>query len=83
LTLLLNQNGKSIQDVGVNDLPDVLEEPRLSLNLNYRWRFAKGLEFSAKATNLLNSEVKFSQGGQIFQQYRRGTEVEARLEWTF
>lgn len=83
VTLLLNQNGKSIQDVGVNDLPDVIEQPRPSLNLNYRWRFAKGLEFTAKANNLLNSDVKFTQGGQVFQSYRRGTEIEAGIDWRF
>ena len=83
VTLLLNQNGKSIQDVGVNDLPDIIEEPRLSLNLNYRWRLAKGLEFNAKVKNMLNSDVKFTQGGQVFQGYRRGIAIEAGLDWSF
>jgi TonB-dependent receptor len=83
VTLLLNQNGKSIQDVGISDLPDVIQEPRLNLNLNYRWRLAKGLEFKAKVNNLLNSDVKFTQGGQVFQSYRRGTEIEAGIDWSF
>lgn len=83
LTLLLNQNGRSIEDVGVNDLPDVIQQPRLSLNLTYRWRLAEGLEFKAKVNNLLNSPVKFTQGGQVFQSYRRGTEIEAGIDWRF
>jgi len=83
VTLLLNQNGKSIEDVGINDLPDVIQEPRLSLNLNYRWRLAKGLEVSAKVNNLLNSRTEFTQGGQVFQRYRRGTEIEAGIDWSF
>lgn len=83
LTLLLNQNGRAIQDVGVNDLPDVIEEPRLSVNLSYRWQFATNLELGLKLNNLLDRPTRFTQGGQVFQEYRRGIGFEAGLDWSF
>lgn len=83
LTLLLNQNGPSIQDVGVNDLPDVVEEPRASLNLRYRRQLAEGLELALKLDNLLDRPTRFTQGGQVFQEYRRGIGFEAGLDWSF
>lgn len=82
-TLLLNQNGESIQDVGIQGNPDVIEEPRLSLNFNFRYEFLDDVVFKFKAVNLLDSDVEFTQGGQIFQRYRRGAEFEAGINWNF
>lgn len=83
VTLLFNQNGESIQDVGVSGLPDVIEEPRLSVDLNYRYEHSDAFTFRVKAKNLLDSDVEFTQGGQTFQQYNRGVELEAGVDWNF
>jgi outer membrane receptor protein involved in Fe transport len=83
VTLLLNQNGESIQDVGIQGNPDIIEEPRLSLNLNYRFEVLDDLVLKFKAVNLLNSDVEFTQGGKVFQGYRRGAEFEAGFDWKF
>jgi TonB-dependent receptor len=83
VTLLFNQNGESIQDVGVSGLPDVIEEPRLSVDLNYRYEHSDTVTFRVKTKNLLDSDVEFTQGGQTFQQYNRGVELEAGVDWTF
>jgi hypothetical protein len=83
LTLLLNQSGDTIVDVGVSGQPDVLLEPRLDLNLVYRYTLSDRFTFRAKLENILDSKVEFTQGGNIFQQYKRGYEVKAGFDWTF
>lgn len=83
VTLLLNQNGESIQDVGTEGNPDIIEEPRLSLNFNYRYEVLEGFAVKFKAINLLDSEVEFTQGGKVFQRYSKGTELEAGIDWKF
>lgn len=83
VTLLLNQNGESIQDVGIQGNPDIIEEPRLSLNFNYRYEVLEDLAVKFKAINLLDSEVEFTQGGKVFQRYSKGVELEAGIDWSF
>ena len=83
VTLLLNQNGKAIQDVGILDLPNIIEQPRLSLNMNYRYELMQDFAIKFKATNLLDAKTEFSQGGKTFQSYRRGIELEAGFDWNF
>ena len=83
LTVLLNQNGKSVADVGVSGQPDVLMEPRLDLNVVYRFDFSEVLTLKAKLENLLDDEVKYTQGGQIFQMYSRGPTLQFGLDWQF
>lgn len=82
-TLLLNQSGESIEDVGVSGAPNVLQKPRLSLNFNYRYDFTDALSLKFKANNLLDSDYEFTQGGQVYQRYQRGVELEAGIDWTF
>ena len=81
LTVLLNQNGKSIADVGVSGQPDVFLEPRLDLNVVYRFDISNGLTFKAKLENILDDEVKYTQGGKIFQVYNRGPSIQLGIDW--
>ena len=83
LTLLLNQSGETIVDVGVSGQPDVILEPRLDLNLVYRYALSDDFVFRVKAENILDEAVEFTQGGNIFQGYKRGFELKAGFEWTF
>lgn len=83
LTLLLNQSGDTIVDVGVSGQPDVILEPRLDLNLVYRYSLSDTFTFRMKLENLLDSELEFTQGGNIFQSYKRGYEVKAGFDWEF
>lgn len=83
LTVLLNQNGKSIADVGVSGQPDVFLEPRLDLNVVYRFDISDSLTLKAKLENLLDDEVEYTQGGQVFQVYNRGPSVQVGLDWQF
>ena len=83
LTVLLNQNGKSIADVGVSGQPDVFLEPRLDLNVVYRFDISDSLALKAKLENLLDDEVEYTQGGQVFQIYNRGPSIQVGLDWQF
>ena len=83
LTVLLNQNGKSIADVGVSGQPDVFLEPRLDLNFVYRFDISDSLTLKAKLENLLDDEVEYTQGGQVFQVYNRGPSIQVGLDWQF
>lgn len=83
VTLLLNQSGETIVDVGVSGQPDVILEPRLDVNLVYRYALNDDFVFRIKAENILDDAVEFTQGGNIFQGYKRGFELKAGFEWTF
>ena len=83
VTLLINQNGESIKDVGILGNPDVIEEPRLDVNLVWRWDVTENFSFRAKVDNILNDEVEFTQGGQTFQGYTSGTEFQLGVDWIF
>jgi hypothetical protein len=58
-------------------------EPRLDLNVVYRFDFSEVLTLKAKLENLLDDEVKYTQGGQIFQMYNRGPTLQFGLDWQF
>ncbi len=75
LTILLNQNGDTIADVGVNGQADVILEPRLDLIVNYRWYFADAWQLVVKGENLLDEPVEFTQAGNIFQSWKTGREL--------
>lgn len=83
VTLLINQSGETIVDVGLSGLPDVVEEPRFDLDLNYKAFLTESLVFKAKAGNLLDETVEFTQGGQVFQEYKQGVTLEAGIDWNF
>ena len=82
-TLLLNQSGKAIKDVGISGRPDVIEQPGLDLKLNYKYQFTDALLLKASVDNLLNEAVEFTQGGEIFQRYKQGMEFKLGLDWSF
>ncbi len=83
LTVLLNQVGDTIVDVGVSQQPDIILEPRLDLTVNYRWYFADNWQFIFKGENLLDEEVDFTQGGNTFQQFKTGRQYTFGLNWNF
>jgi len=82
-TLLLNQNGDTIADVGVNGQADVILEPRLDLIVNYRWYFTDSWQLVVKGENLLNAPVEFTQAGNIFQSWETGRELTLGLNYDF
>jgi TonB-dependent receptor len=83
LTVLLNQNGESIKDVGILGNDDVIEESRLDINMIYRYELSESFTLRAKVNNLLNDDVEFTQSGETFLGYKRGVEFQLGLDWVF
>ena len=79
LTVLFNQNGDTIADVGIDGQADIILEPRLDLILNYRWFFTDTWQLVVKGENLLDEEIEFSQGGLVFQSWQTGREFSLGL----
>jgi outer membrane receptor protein involved in Fe transport len=82
-TLLFNQSGDTIVDVGVSGQPDVIEEPRLDVDLNYKYYISDTLTFRIQIQDLLDTDIEFTQGGRIFQKYNTGQRFQAGVDWNF
>jgi TonB-dependent receptor len=83
VTLLFDQVGDTIVDVGVSQQPDIILEPNLGVTLNYRWYFADDWQFFFKGENLLDEEVEFTQGGNTFLEFTTGRQYSVGLNWNF
>ncbi len=83
--LLFNYQGRRITDVGSFGLPDIYEEgyPRLDavlvqpLGASRKW----GLKVSAE--NLVDREVRYTQGGEPFRTYKNGRVFGVTLSYSF
>jgi len=83
LTLLLNQNGDTIVDVAPFGQPDIVQEPTLSVDLNYTFYFADDWQFNLSGKNLLNDEIEYTQGGQLWREYKTGRVYEVGFQRSF
>ena len=61
--------------------PDIIFEPRLEANLVYKLDLTDAITVKAKVDNLLNSEVEYTQGGQPYQIYEKGTKFSVSVDW--
>ena len=82
-TVLFNQSGDTIVDVGVSGQPDIIEEPRLDIDLNYKYYISDALTFRVQIQDLLDTDIEFTQGGRIFQKYNTGQKFQAGVDWNF
>lgn len=83
ITLTFNRVGRRLETAGANQLPDIFREPESYLNLTYGWQFVEKGELKFKASNLLNPEIKFSQGGKTDRIYQRGVTLSTSIKWSF
>ncbi|MEE4278387.1 MAG: TonB-dependent receptor [Halieaceae bacterium] len=83
LTLLYNHNGSSIADVGIFGLPNVVLEERGELNLVYRYDISDTAMLSARIENIFDAAVEYTQGGDLFQVYDKGTAFQLGINWDF
>ena len=61
--------------VGADSAPDVVEEARGRLDMLFRYNttlFSTETEFEAKAANLTDEEVEWTQGGNLYERYSPG-----------
>ena len=81
LTVLLNLSGDRISEVGQGDLPDILQEGVPLLSLTYKYDVNDKLTFKAKADNLLDSEIRRTQGGQLQSEFSTGAVFQIGFEY--
>ncbi len=84
--LLYNYTGEKVSFVGANGLPDVLEEPRGTVDLAYTQRFdLAGIDWTVKASaeNLTDEPWEFTQAGQPWTYFEPGVKLGLSLGLTF
>ncbi|WP_423928397.1 TonB-dependent receptor domain-containing protein [Dokdonella sp.] len=79
--LLWSRFGSRISEVGVQGQPDVYEESYNSLDFIWRHFINDNWRTTFRLRNLLDSEVRFTQGGLDTRLYQKGREVLFSLEW--
>ncbi len=83
-TLSYNRFGGRISNVGVRGAPDIYEEAFNQLDFVYRQNLPwSGWTIKARARNLLDPKVEFTQGSGVTREYRKGRELQLGVEWKF
>lgn len=72
VNLLYNVFGARIAEVGADGAPDVYEQPVHQLDLSLRQELGRGFALTFDAQNLVDPEVRFTQGGETVSTHRRG-----------
>lgn len=75
MAVLFNYAGDRISDVGTFGLPDVIENPPITLDFTFAKTLpirGRDVELSFKANNLLADDFRRSQGGLVYEQYDLG-----------
>jgi len=80
LTLLYNSAGKRIAQVGTLGRPDIFEQKFHQLDFVARYN-NNGFTYRFSVKNLLNDEVKFTQGAEITRLFEVGREVSLGLQY--
>ncbi|MEM9493919.1 MAG: TonB-dependent receptor, partial [Myxococcota bacterium] len=81
--VLYNVFGSRIRDVGRFGTPDVYEEPYHQLDFVYSQKFGDAWSLKFKASNLLDQQVKFTQGPRVQASYRNGRSFGLSLSWSY
>ena len=81
--LLLNIQGKTIDALGTDNLPDQYKEPTYQLDFNVNYRLDDNVTLTFQAENLLNPEIEYTQGGIVTRSYRDGRKFSIGLEYVF
>ena len=80
--LLFNVFGERIVDVGVSGAPDILEQPRPSLDFVYAQGFGDW-KLKVKLKNLLDPDIELTQGNETTRITRVGREYSLAVEYSF
>lgn len=84
-----NYTGERIALVGSLNDPDVIQEARGRVDLLFRWTWdefdmlGNSLELEFKAANLFDEPVEWTQGGQIYEEYKLGVTYSAGVRLNF
>ena len=81
-TLAYNEFGKRISQAGTLGSPDIFEQPFAQLDFNWKFRFMDHWTLGLSAENLLDSEVKFTQGSETTRSFKRGRKFGLSLRYS-
>ncbi len=81
--LLYNVYGPRISDVGTNRRPDIYEQPFHQLDFVAKKSLKKGFQITLRAKNLIDLPVRFTQGEETTEKYKKGREIGLGLSWTY
>lgn len=87
LSLVYNLQGPRIQSVGIYGMSNVIQQPLNTLNFTGSLELGSGFTITAKANNLTNSDVKFTQkikeSGRkvVTEQFRQGVGFEIGMSF--
>ncbi len=82
VSLFFNTFGPRINSAGANNLPDIYEQPHADLDLTASHPLNKNLKLKIGAVNLLDSEVRYLQGGKVTWSYFKGRTISVGLSYT-
>ncbi|SDX34868.1 TonB-dependent receptor [Nitrosomonas oligotropha] len=71
-TLLYNVSSKRIMAAGVLGAPDKYEQPVHQLDFVFSQNLYRGLSMQVSMQNLLDSEIRITQGDEVTRAFRRG-----------
>lgn len=78
-----NVYGPRISDVGIQGLPDVVEQPFHRLDASVSQSLGGGFQLKLTASNLLNQAIRLQQGGMNVLVNPQGVQATATLSWNF
>ena len=82
LALAVNFTGERLASVA-RDQPNIFQEARTLVDVNYDYRWNDSLSFSADVGNLLNEDVTETQGGRTYETYEPGVDVGVGMTYRF
>ena len=83
LALAYNVQGERISKVGYVGAPDIFEQPFHQLDFVASQSLSHGFKLSFKAKNLVDGEVRFLQGGETTEMFRKGRSFSLSASWTY
>lgn len=82
LTVAANFTGERLASVA-RDQPNIFEEARTLVDINYDYRWTDSFSVNASIGNLLNEEVTETQGGRTFETYEPGIDFDVGMKYRF
>ncbi len=81
--VVFNMIGRRITEVGTQNRPDIYEEPQPQIDLTSNYRWSKSSLFSLRGRNVLNPDVRYTQGGDVVRQEKKGDAYSVSWSYNF
>lgn len=85
-SLAYNYTGERVVLVGADNAPNIIEAGRGKLDFLLKYQFAlfnSDMELELKVQNILNEEVRWTQGGRLYEQWDPGVNYSLALRMDF